>query len=164
MKRDQGLTIIELSIVIAILAIMAAIAIPSFFGQRSGAQLRGVARNFVGDFKLAKSRAIRDNCFVVISIEEQGYSVFVDNGVSSGDWIRNADEPLIRSRIMPSGIRIAMPTSLDPPRNRTRFNSRGLPDPSTLAGPGGTGEIVISNLKGEQKRITINRLGFAEES
>jgi prepilin-type N-terminal cleavage/methylation domain-containing protein len=164
MKRNQGFTIIELSIVIAIVAIIAAVAIPSFLKQRSDAQLRGVVRNFIGDFNLAKGRAVRDNSFVVILVEEHGYSIFADNGLSPGDWVRNADEPLITSRALPGDVRIQIPTSLDPPRNRTRLNSRGLPDPATLAGPGGTGEIVISNSKGEQKKITINGLGFAEES
>jgi Tfp pilus assembly protein FimT len=154
----------ELMVVIAILATLAAIAMPSLFSQNSQARLRGGANNLMGDLQMAKSRALRENAIVVIEFTANGYTIFLDNGVNAGDWNRDADEVLVRSIRLPAGTNIVLPTTFDPPNNRTRFNGRGLPDSATLSGAGVTGAVTIQNSSGDQSQIVINRLGRINNS
>lgn len=154
----------ELVVAIGIIAIISAIAIPSIISWRSKAKLSGAVNNLKGDLQLAKSRATRDNALVVVVFTATGYRIFVDNGAHAGDWNHDADEPLFRDRQLPAGITIELPTDLDPPNNRTRFNSRGFPDPATLTGAGLTGNITIQDSGGRQMQVSLNRLGRISNS
>ena len=159
MKKQNGFTIYELLTVISIIAILAVIAVPNMISWRSEAKLRGASNNLRADLQMAKLRALREKAIVVVIFTASGYRIFLDNGASAGDWNLDADESLLRNRQLPAGVTIALPTSLDPPNDRTRFNGRGFPDSTTLAGPGLTGTVTIQNSGGSQRQITINRLG-----
>ena len=159
MKKQNGFTIYELLTVIGIMAILAAIAIPNMISWRSEAKLRGASNTLRGDLQMAKLRALREKAIVALVFTANGYTIFLDNGVSAGDWNLDADEALVRNRQLPAGVTIVLPTSLDPPNNRTRFNGRGFPDSATLADPGLTGTVTIQSSNGSQRQITINRLG-----
>ena len=159
MKKQNGFTIYELLTVIGIMAILAAIAIPNMISWRSEAKLRGASNTLRGDLQMAKLRALREKAIVALVFTANGYTIFLDNGVSAGDWNLDADELLLRNRQLPAGVTIALPTSLDPPNNRTRFNGRGFPDPATLTGGGLTGTVTLQNLRGSQMQLTISRLG-----
>jgi len=159
MEKNHGFSAIELVVAMGILVIMAAIAIPNMISWRGEATLSGVASNLKGDLQMAKSRATRDNALVVVVFTATGYRIFVDNGVNAGDWNHDADEPLLKNCMLPAGITIKLPTEFDPPNNRTRFNSRGFPDPATLTGIGLTGNITLEDASGRQMQINLNRLG-----
>ena len=142
----------EVMIVLAVLTITAGIAIPNMIGWRGDVSLRGAVSNLKGDLKLARSMAARENANVVILFEKDEYRIFVDNGTSPGNWNREGDERMVKSRQLPPGISIDLAaTDLD--TDRTRFNSRGLPDPNNL------GTIVIVDDAGDQGQIQMNRLG-----
>jgi type IV fimbrial biogenesis protein FimT len=160
MKKQNGFTIYELLTVIGIIAILAAIAIPNIISWRSDAKLRGASNSLRADLQMAKLRALREKAIVAVIFAANGYTIFLDNGASSGDWNLDADESLIKNRQLPAGVSINLPTTFDSPNNRTRFNGRGLPDPATLTGGGGlTGTVTLQNSTGDQMQITLNRLG-----
>jgi prepilin-type N-terminal cleavage/methylation domain-containing protein len=159
MPKENGFTILELMVVIAILATLTAIAMPSFFSRNSQSKLSGAANNLRGDLQMAKSRAMRENAIVVVDFTPNGYTIFLDNGVNAGDWNRDADEVLLRSIQLPAGTNIVLPTTFNPPNNRTRFNGRGFPDSATLTGVGMIGTVKIQNSNGRQRQIILNRLG-----
>ena len=164
MDRKDGFSILELVVAIGILAVIAAIAVPGILSWQNKAKLSGAVNNLKSDLQMAKSRAIRDNALVVIVFNATGYRIFLDNGVNAGDWNPDADEALFRARQLPAGITIKLPTDLDPPNNRTRFNSRGFPDPATLTGLGQTGNVTVEDLSGRQIQIKLNRLGHISTS
>jgi Tfp pilus assembly protein FimT len=137
-------------VVMAIICIIASLAMPPFLRWRTDAQLRGAASNLRGDLELAKLRAVRDNSFVAVLFSSTDYTIFVDNGASSGDWIEDEDEFQLKNRPLPEGVYIVMPTALSD--DRTRFSGRGTAENS--------GTIILQNMRGKQKRININRLGL----
>jgi type IV fimbrial biogenesis protein FimT len=164
MDKRYGFSVLELVVALSIIAIVAAIATPNMISWRSNAKLSGAVNNLRGDLQMAKSRATKDNAVVVVVFTATGYRIFVDNGVNAADWSHDADEPLLRDRQLPAGITIKLPTDLDPPNNRTRFNSRGFPDPATLTGAGLTGNVILQDVSGRQMQINLNRLGRISNS
>jgi len=164
MQKENGFTFYELLVAISIIAILSAIAMPNIISRRSQAKLGSALNNLKGDLQTAKLRALRENALVVVLFTANGYTIFLDNGVSAGNWNPDADEELVRNVQLPAGINIDLPTTFDPPNNRTRFNGRGLPDPATLAGAGLTGAVTIQDSNGSQRQIAINRLGRINDS
>ena len=159
MKKPNGFTIYELLTVIGIIAVLTAIATPNIISWRTEAKLRGASNNLRADSQMAKLRALREKAIVALVFTANGYTIFLDNGASAGDWNLDADESLLRNRQLPAGVTIDLPTTFDSPNNRTRFNGRGFPDQATLTGGGLTGTVTLQNSGGSQMQLTINRLG-----
>jgi type IV fimbrial biogenesis protein FimT len=160
MRNNAGFSLIEVMVVIAIIAIAAAVAIPNLIGSRGAAQLRGAADNLVGDFNLAKWRAVRHNGWVVLRFDSNGYQVFSDDGAgaNNGNWILDGDERLIRNRQLPAGVAINLGLTdfngnLCSGKPCTRFNERGLLDSNC------TGSTVLTGTNGNQRQVDVNRLG-----
>ena len=150
MKRNGGLTLIELMIVLALLAIIASVALPTFLSQRSETKLRDVVSMIRGDLEMARSRAVRENAPVPILIRADGYSIFIDNGSGGGiaeNWVRDGGEQLLYSRLLPDGIRIDL-SQVTFDSTRTRFNGKGYTENS--------GAMVIINSEGKSITLDMN--------
>ena len=128
MRTSSGFTIMELMFVLAIGAIVASIAVPSFSSWRSRTKLNSAARVLRGDLEMAKSRAMRENNFVALKfVDANSYQVFIDDGAGDGDpgdWILHADEQLILNRKLPPGTTINLGATTFP-GDQNRFNGRG---------------------------------------
>lgn len=57
-RRAAGFTLLELMVVLAIVGITAAIAVPSLVEYQENARLKGAARGFADAFQLARSQAL----------------------------------------------------------------------------------------------------------
>lgn len=153
MKKNSGITLIELMVAIAILAIIAAVAIPNLISWKSGTNLRGSANNLRADLNMAKMMAVRENALVVANFFGNRYEIFVDNGagLNTGNWTWDAaDERRLRNRSLRPGVSIDL-VSTTFLNSRTRFNERGLPDQ--------LGMVVLVSSSGEQNQIGLNRMG-----
>lgn len=60
-KKQSGFTLIEMMVVLAIFAIVAAIAIPNFMSLLPGMRLNGAARQVMGDLMAARMNAVKQN-------------------------------------------------------------------------------------------------------
>lgn len=158
MRKNSGFTALELSTTIAILAVIAALAMPPYLRWNRARRLEGAVVNLTSDLEMAKVRAIRENAFVVVKFGADSYSMFVDTGDGVGgppNWNQDSGERQILNRKMPSGVQIDTASLSFPTVNdKMRFNARGIP-PDILAP-----EIipVANTVRGRQ--VTINRLGF----
>ena len=148
MQKKSGFTIMELLMVLAVIAVVSAIAVPSIISWRNAAKLRGAAGNLKGDLEMAKVNAIKHNNFVAVKFNANAYEVFVD---TSGNGARDAGEALLKNRLLPAGVvfDFAHPEWTFP-GNVTKFNGRGTAD---------NGTAILTNVQGQERHITISTLG-----
>lgn len=148
MRNNFGFTVFELTIVLAIMGIVASIAVPSFSRWRGEAKMRSAVNTMRGDLEMAKSRAVRENDFVVVDFVATGYTIFIDDNANNS---QDSGEQLLINRSLPAGVSIdlANTTFTD---NRTRFNGRGR--------IGNQGVVTLVNSTGDENEIGItNRFG-----
>ena len=149
MNKQSGFTIIELAVVVAIIAIVSAIAIPNMIGWISNGRVNASARGIVETIQRARIAAVKENRWVVVSFNQAAgsYTAFVDDGQgggTAGDWIQNGTEQTVSSSQVRPGVTIS---SINLGGGSiTRFNSRAIP---SNAGP-------ISLTNGSGHTVTIN--------
>ena len=140
-----GFSLIEMLVVISILGIAAAAAIPNMIAWRSGLQFRAAVNELRNDLESAKTRAVKENARVTVVFDP-----------AAGQYRMNYQDPdantiLLKSQTLPAGVRIAAHTlGLN---NQTSFSSRGTAD---------TGTIVLANQQGKTKSISISFIGKIE--
>ena len=66
LRTCNGITLVEVIVVVAIVAILSAVAAPSFVGMTQRFRIITVASGFVGDLRLARSEAVRQGSPVSI--------------------------------------------------------------------------------------------------
>ena len=151
MKTNSGFTAFELAVMLAVLAIITAFVMPPYWKWIKEYRIREAAVTLKVDIEMAKTRAIRENEFVVIQFATDNYTIFVDDGDGDGgvseDWILNGEEMLLRNRPFTGSVRIdlANTTFAD---NRTRFNGRGR--------IGNQGKVTLVNSQGNQRQLEMN--------
>jgi type IV fimbrial biogenesis protein FimT len=155
MKSTKGFSLLEAMIVIAVIGILSAIALPSIIGQRSNTNLRDAVSMIRGNFEMARSRAIRENAIVSVLIKADGYTIFFDNGpgAAAGNWAPDGGEKILSDTKLPPGIRIDLAT-MTFTNSGTRFNGRGYssnPGIVTVLSSGKTATVDMNNRFG---RIT----------
>jgi Tfp pilus assembly major pilin PilA len=97
-NREQGLSLHELTIVCGILGVLAAVGFPNFKAYSVRAHIYGASRVFEGEFRKARSMAVRGGVYTAIRFErtDEGaeFSVYADgnrNGVRTADITRGVD-------------------------------------------------------------------------
>ena len=79
LARQRGLTLVELMIVIVVIAILLAIAMPSFRDTIDKRRLVGAADNLLADLRYAQSESIKRNAQVVVAFTEGANWSYVIN-------------------------------------------------------------------------------------
>jgi len=154
-NKNSGFTAFEVAVTLAIIAVLAAISMPSFLKWLQGHRLRGAAINLSADLEMAKIRAMREGSFVSVQLLAGGYTLFIDDGSGggvAGDMVQNGAERVIQVRQLPAGVSVPL-GELTLANNRMRFNSRGLA-PDIVAAE----RIPLVNTTG-RKELRVNRLG-----
>ena len=161
----QGFTLTELSIVIAVIGILAAIAVPSFITWLNNSRLRAASQELQSDLQHAKSEAIKRNKHVVVILTPAnclpavpaaggGYTIFADDGTVPGGIAKNniqeGSEPSLLQVSMPTGVAICAETFTG---TTTGFLPTGYP----IAFNSGT--VTLQNNHGRAYTVTLNVAG-----
>ena len=71
----RGFTLIELMVVLAVMAVLVSIAVPSLSGIFNRLRLTGVANELASDLQYARSEAVRRRAGVLLQPASDGYSI-----------------------------------------------------------------------------------------
>ena len=162
MRKDSGFSLMELMTVIGILAILAAIAIPSLIGWRSKAQLGRAARDVYSNFQKAKVEAARRNTAITITFSANDYVVYVD---ANSDWTYQNGEEITPPIPWSNYAGVSIDTSegggdglsFANPINGIAFAPNGFPTDNT--GALATGTVFIKNQNNNKSNIVVSPAG-----
>ena len=86
--NESGFTLMELILVLVVMGIVAAIAIPAFMGLLPAMRLNGAARQVMGDLMNARMEAVKqNNQFKIFVLNNHEYLILDDNdndGIDDG--------------------------------------------------------------------------------
>ncbi len=105
--RNRGFTVVELMIVIAVLALLTAAALPTFRDLMARNRVTTAANDLLSAFLLARSEAVKRERRVVVQrtgSDWKSWQVFVDKN-SNGS--RDTDEALLAEGAAGSGLSLA---------------------------------------------------------
>lgn len=71
-SHSAGFTLIELMLAIVIMAILLAIAVPSFTSQFQKQRLKGAAERLVSEIQFARSEAVGSNDDILVNVQSTG--------------------------------------------------------------------------------------------
>ena len=155
--QPGGFTTAEVLIVIAILMVLAAIALPNLPGWASKQRMKSVVRDLVTYFQYARLEAIKRgsdiafNFYPDVGDSRGSYIIFVDNGAgtggNAGNRLLDGAEETLKYVLMPLDVNLDKTTFAE---NAARieavgYNTRGFP-----GDPGFTddeGVVTFSNDK-----------------
>lgn len=144
-QKKDGFTLLELLVVIGIIAIGAAAAVPSFIETVKEYRLRSATRQVFSTLQQAKMMAIKEHVDVLVDRPTaSSCRLFVDR---DGDAAFSAGDTLIKTiDLSKDKLTVTGPFPLG-------FNNRGA------AANGVTGTIVVRKDAARAKNVTVNVTG-----
>ncbi len=114
---DLGFTLVELTVVVAIAAVLAVVGVPSWLAFSQKLQVTGVSDAFVASLHLARSEAIKRHDRVALCKSADGVSCTATGGWDQG-WIifhdrnnngrrEDAEQILRRQQALPAALRLS---------------------------------------------------------
>jgi prepilin-type N-terminal cleavage/methylation domain-containing protein len=148
MNNNKGFTLTELTVTIAILGIMSAISIPSFFSWLPRYRLQTSVRHIYDDLNMARSRAVRTNADIGIEFNtsNENYRIFID---ANQNQTFDTGDTVISTGTLERDIDITGSTFTN---NTYGFNSRGMAS-------GTTGDVHLTNSSGLFLGVRVNNAG-----
>nr|WP_320013433.1 GspH/FimT family protein [uncultured Desulfobacter sp.] len=134
LKTVTGFTLLETIIVLGILSILVAVAIPNVISWLPNYRLKAAARELYSNMQKAKSEALKRNCSIGITFstvifpaQGGGYTVFLDDGAGTkaDNAVHDTGEDTLFAVTMPPGCTLDAASFQGSPR--TGYNSRGFP-------------------------------------
>ena len=157
-RRQAGFTMAELMIVIVIIAILSAIAVPSIINWLPNYRLKSATRDLFSNFQKAKMEAIKRNVTIVLDFvpANNKYEMFVDDGAgvsgNANNFTRDSGETLLGTFVMPNDVTLNS-ASFSGSTQKAGFNSRGLPANSRI------GNVIFQNNNSRYYKTSLSSAG-----
>ncbi len=151
--NNKGFTLAEVAVTLSILAIMAAIAVPSFISYLPKHRLQASARQIYDDLNLAKMEAVKRNADVFVKFypATEKYTVYLDSDnsgtLNAGDTALKSNVTL-ENRVNMSGTNFTNAT--------IGFNNSGMISDAANAGC----YVEVTNPTGIRMRIQVIITGY----
>jgi len=147
-RKKNGFTTLELMVTISIIAILTAIAVPSYIAWLPGYRLRSAANDVHVAIQMARLRAVKENGKTGVSYSDGSgksgnFRVFVDNNRNN---VYDSNDNIVKYGEMPGGVQLTASMS------QSIFDARGLVT-------SGAGTVTLSGDAGVTKSITISTTG-----
>lgn len=104
-NASGGFTLVEAMMAITVMAILMAIAVPSFKDASLSSQLRASANDLAAGTYLARSEALKRNAVVTLCASSDGETCAASGGWEQG-WIVLSGGPLKAHPAAPTGLKI----------------------------------------------------------
>jgi len=146
--NNKGFTLTELTVTIALLGIMSAISIPSYFSWLPRHRLQTSVRHIYDDMNMARSRAVRTNADIGIEFNttNETYRIFID---ANQNQTFDTGDTVLSSATLENDIDITGSTFTS---HTYGFNSRGM-------SAGTTGDVYLTNPSGLFLGVRVNTSG-----
>lgn len=136
MEKKAGFTLVEVMIVIAVFAIMAAVAIPAFMSLLPGMRLNGAARQVMGDLMDARMKAVKLNQRTKVFFDGNGYEYEIWNDADNGGTVADDEGDDVERNIQTDYHDVTLSKTADPV-----FQARGTATGTT---------VTVSNSSGKK--------------
>ena len=147
-RGGAGVTLLELTIVLGLAALILAIALPRLSGGLEGLRLRTASRQVAAVLRTARIQAVNERRTVGVTVDPRAGSVYVESG--SGGTSRRY--------LVPSGMTLTILDASSRSRGdrpaRIRFSPRGGSDGGFI-GVGGAGRLIPIAIDPVTGRVTI---------
>ena len=120
--NNKGFTLTELTVALAVLGIMSAISIPSYFSWLPRHRLQTSVRQIYDDMNMARSMAVKNNttAVAIFDISNDTYTIFLD---TVENWAYDSSETVISNGTLENDVDITGSTLTS---HTYGFNSRGM--------------------------------------
>jgi len=164
MQKQNGFTIVELLIIIALIGIVTAIAIPNFMQWLPNYRLRAATQDLLSNFQKAKLAAVKGNVNVAVCFknDNSGYTAFVD---ANANYVNDGEEVL--ANVAWDSYK-SLVVDLNPPFNTFDTTAGGRPcmafQPTSIptdasAGGFASREAEIGNSNGKTTKLVVSPAG-----
>jgi len=137
MMNPKGITLIELVVVMAIIAIGAALTTPNISGWLPSYRLRSATRDVVSIMRVAQLKAVSNNTSHRVTFNTVNDSYVLEYQNTGGGWVTEGE-----TQSLPTGV---------------KFNTNLVGNITTFL-PNSTatdGNVTLNNNKGANKRIRL---------
>lgn len=176
MNNKTGFTLLELTVVLFILVLTAAIVAPGFGRSFGQLQLKAAAKDVAALCRFARTQAINNQGVVEVVLDRQANTYWLRGpewiisrlgGIEQVETAENPDQPWemrlrqARVRPLPAGVTLkAVVLGTGPLREDERGTIAFFPQGSSTGG-----EVVLSDEKGRAYRIAVDpRIGLVRVS
>jgi prepilin-type N-terminal cleavage/methylation domain-containing protein len=165
LKKNNGFTLIELIIVIALISIMAAASVPSIKRWVDSYRLNDGVYQLKASLAHAKLTSVKEgiNVRVVYTVGEAGagtYQVYADDGggtsANANNATLDAGERILNEGSMPLGVNLYSATFGTANASTTVFNPAGLPMQTAAGAPVYFSGSVNVSSKGNFRRVSVS--------